>query len=114
MSDSTDHSAEIARQQLADVALDHLEDACPELFQPRRVPTDTRGPMSRRLYMNTDVVAWVSWGWVKFQEPLHNDDMVVLGRESEWVNDPPRLACGRHRGHYFARVPDSTEARGAR
>jgi len=62
----------------------------------------------------TNVVAWVSFGWVKFQEPLHNDDMVVLGRESDWVSNPLQLACGRHHGHYFARVLDSPEARGAR
>jgi len=102
--DGADHSAELARQQQADIVLDRLEDACPELFQPRRLPTDTRGQMLRRLYINTDVVAWVSWGWVKFQEPLRGDDMVVLGRESDWLKAPLRLACGRHQGHYFARV----------
>jgi hypothetical protein len=108
--DNTDHSAEFAQQRQADVVLDRLEDACPELFQPRRLPTDTRGPTSRRLYMNTDVVAWVSWGRVKFQEPLHGDDMVVLGRESDWAKAPLRLACGRHRGHYFARLLDPPRA----
>jgi hypothetical protein len=111
--DGTDHSAEKARQQQAEAALDHLEDACPELFQPRRLPMDTRGPTSRRLYMNTDVVAWVSWGWVKFQEPLR-DEMIVLGRESDWVSNPPRLACGRHHGHYFATVLDSPPPHPAR
>ena len=107
--DSADHAADIAQQQEADMALDHLEDACPQLFQPRRPPTDTRGPTSRRLYMNTDVVAWVSAGRVKFQEPLRGDDMVVLGRESDWVKAAPRLTCGRRHGHYFARVPGPLE-----
>jgi len=102
--DSAEHSADIAKQQQADIVLNRLEDACPELFQPRRLPTDTRGPMLRRLYMNTDVVAWISWGWVKFQEPLRGDDMVLLGRESDWLKAPLRLSCGRHQGHYFARV----------
>jgi len=109
MADRADHSAEIAQQQQADAALDHLEDACPQLFQPRRPPTDTRGPTSRRLYTNTDVVAWVSAGRVKFQEPLRGDDMVVLGRESDWVKAAPRLTCGRRYGHYFARVPGPLE-----
>ncbi len=107
--DGIDHSAEVARQQQADLVLDRLEDACPELFQPRRLPTDTVGPMSRRLYINTDVVAWVSSGWVRFQEPLRGDDMVVLGRESDWLKAPLRLACGRRQGHYFARVLDSAD-----
>ena len=77
-------------------------------------PRDTRGPISKRLYMNTDVVAWVSLGWVKFQEPMRGDDMVVLGRESDWLKAPLPLACGRRHGHYFARVLDSTaDSRGA-
>jgi hypothetical protein len=109
--DSADRSAEIAGQKQADLVLDRLEAACPQLFQPRRVPTDTRGPISKRLYMNTDVVAWVSLGWVKFQDPLRGDDMVVLGRESDWLKAPPPLACGRLQGHYFARVLDSPAAR---
>jgi hypothetical protein len=109
--DSADHSAEIAAQKEANLVLDRLEDACPQLFQPRRPPTDTRGSISKRLYMNTDVVAWVSLGWVKFQEPMRGDDMVVLGRESDWLKAPPPLACGRLQGHYFARVLDSPAAR---
>ena len=109
--DSADRSAEIAAQKEADLVLDRLEDACPQLFQPRRPPTDTRGPISKRLYMNTDVVAWVSIGWVKFQEPMRGDDMVVLGRESDWLKAPLPLACGRRQGHYFARVLDFTAAR---
>jgi hypothetical protein len=109
--DSADHSAEIAGQRQADLVLNRLEDACPQLFQPRRVPTDTRGTTSKRLYMNTDVVAWVSLGWVKFQEPLRGDDMVVLGRESDWLQAPLPLECGRRRGHYFARLLNFTAAR---
>jgi hypothetical protein len=107
--DGLDHSADLARQQQADLVLDRLEDACPELFQPRRLPTDTVGPMSRRLYLNTDMVAWVSWGAVKFQEPMRGDDMVVVGRESDWLKAPLRLACGRRQGHYFARVLDPAD-----
>ncbi len=109
--DSADHSGEIAAQKEANVVLDRLEDACPQLFQPRRLPTDTRGSISKRLYMNTDVVAWVSLGWVKFQEPMRGDDMVVLGRESDWLKAPLPLACGRRQGHYFARVLNFTAAR---
>jgi hypothetical protein len=109
--DSSDHSRDIAEQRQADIVLDRLEDACPALFQPRRVPTDARGAMSRRLYMNSDVVAWVSYGWVKFQEPLRGDDMVVLGSESEWLKGPVPLVCGRRHGHYFARVLSSSDAR---
>jgi hypothetical protein len=111
VADPADHATEIAHQRQADIVLDRLEDACPELFQPRRPPTDTVGSTARRLYMNTDVVAWVGWGWVKFQEPLRGDDMVLLGRESDWAKGPVRLACGRRGGHYFARVVDAAGSR---
>ena len=82
--------------------LDRLEDACPALFQPRRVPTDMRGNTARRFYMNTDLTAWVSNGWVKFIDPARGDDMVLLGQASDWQRGSPRLACGRRDGHYFA------------
>jgi hypothetical protein len=107
VADSTDHSAELAGQQRADLVLDRVEDACPQVFQPRRLPTDRRGAALRRVYINTDVVAWVSSGWVKFQDPLRGDDMVLLGRESEWLTGARRLSCGRERGHFFARLAPS-------
>ena len=34
--DSSDHSAQIAREQAVDRVFDRVEDACPALFQPRR------------------------------------------------------------------------------
>lgn len=99
-------SADMARQQAADRVFGRLEDACPALFQPRRLPTDMRGDSARRLYINTDLIAWVSYGWVKFFDPLRGDDMVSLGRASDWEKGSPRLVCGRRDGHYFARVLD--------
>jgi hypothetical protein len=108
VADGADHSADLLRQQQADLVLDRVEDACPQLFQPRRLPTDMRGAAARRLYINTDVVAWVSSGWVKFQEPLRGDDMALLGRENDWLKAPLHLACGREHGHYFANVMPNT------
>lgn len=104
--DRSDHSADLARQRSANIALDRLEDACPELFQPRRPPTGRYGYMWRRIYMNTDLVAWVSRGEVKFFDPIHGDDVFYLGSESDWAQTPapPRLICNRRDGHYSARV----------
>lgn len=102
--DHADHSADLARQSTANVVLDRLEDACPELFQPRRSPTGRYAFMWRRIYLATDLVAWVSKNEVKFFDPAHGDDTVYLGSESDWAQAPRRLACGRHNGHYFARV----------
>lgn len=102
--DSRDHSAQIARERAVDLVLDRLEDACPQLFQPRRPGTEQERGVWRRVYINTDLTAWVSHGWVKFQDPTRGDGLVLVGRESDWANAPPRLICGRHDGHFFAKV----------
>jgi hypothetical protein len=99
---NTDRTGAIARQQEADLVLDRIEDACPQLFQPRRPPTDARENSWQRNYLNTDVLAWVSHGEVKFAHRPSGDDLVVLGRVSDWLRAPQRLACGRRHGHYFA------------
>jgi len=108
--DNTDHWADRTRQEAIDVVLDRLEDACPELFQPRRLPTDYRGDAGRRIYVNTDLMAWVGKRGVKlFFDPTRGDDPVFLGREDDWLKAPPRLACARRNGHFIVRVLDSKE-----
>jgi hypothetical protein len=113
VADHADHADDLARERTANLVLDRLEDACPELFQPRRLPTGRYGNMWRRIYLNTDLVAWVSRGEVKFFDPVQGDDTVYLGPESDWARAAPRLACGRRHGHYFAKVlnpkPDTKE-----
>lgn len=105
VADDSDHSAEIAREHAVDRIFAHLEAACPRLFQPRGLvsehPTDSSW---RRRYVNTDLQAWVNAGELKFADLLHGDDPVDLGRESDWARMPLPLVCGRHDGHYFARV----------
>jgi hypothetical protein len=105
--DSTDRSAQIARQRAADLVLNHLEDACPKLFQPRRLLTERNGETWQRLYMNTDLTAWVSHGSVKFRTAATADQIVNVGLESDWLKSPLQLACGRRDGHYFAQVLES-------
>jgi hypothetical protein len=104
--DITDRSVLIARQRAVDLVFDRLEDACPKLFQPRRPVTEHDGATWRRLYTNTDLSAWISYGWVKFQNPTSGDQMVFVGRESDWAEKPLHLDCGLRNGTYFARVLD--------
>lgn len=99
-----DRSATIARRRAADLVLDRLEDACPKLFQPRRLFTDHDGDLWQRVYVNTDLTAWVSHGWVKFRNPVRGGPPIAVGRESDWAKAPLRLACGRRGGNYFAKV----------
>jgi hypothetical protein len=100
----TNRSAQLARQRAADLVLDRLEDACPDLFQPRRLLSEPFSDGSRRMYINTDLVAWVSRGQVKFNNPMLSDGIVYLGRESDWAKAPLQLACEHRNGHYFAHV----------
>jgi hypothetical protein len=105
--DDTDHAETAARQRAADLVLDHLEDACPQLFQPRRLRSEPNGGAWQRLYFNTDLIAWVSLGGVKFRDVVRGDTQIFLGRESDWAKAPPRLRCGRRDGHAFAQVVEA-------
>ena len=106
--DETDHSAQLPAHQAADLALDHLEDACPALFQPRRPHTEFRVDGGLRRYGSTDLVAWVSHGSVKFLQPTLGGDAIHLGPESDWVRAPIRVRCGRRNGRYFAILSEPT------
>jgi hypothetical protein len=102
--DDMDRSALIARERAVDLVFDRMEDACPALFQPRRLRTEHSGEVWRRYYVNTDLVALVSLGSVKFFDPNRGGPMVYLGPESNWAQVPVQLACGRRDDHYFATV----------
>jgi hypothetical protein len=106
--DKTDHSAQLLARRDADLALDRLEDACPGLFQPRRPYTEYSGNDGWRRYLNTDLTAWVSHGWVKFQQPSLGGDTIYLGHESDWTKAPVQLRCGRRKGRFFADSLKST------
>jgi hypothetical protein len=92
-------------QRQADRALDHLEDACPTLFQPRRVVDTFTGDEAHgyefsRRYSNTHVIAWVARGSVEFEGLLDGREERV-GSESMWEDATPRVSCGRQGGGYL-------------
>jgi hypothetical protein len=94
----------------ANAALDHLEDSCPALFQPRRPASYLLGDKARgyiwaRQYGNTDMAAWVTRGWVHFQR-ITGGKEGYAGPESAWEKAPLRTICGRGGPDgYFLRVP---------
>jgi hypothetical protein len=102
--DTEDRSALMARQRAVNLVLDRLEDACPSLFHPRRLPTVHSAAAWRRIYGATDIVAWVSYGRVKFSDQVRPSGIVDVGSEEDWAYTPPRLDCGRREGIYFAHV----------
>jgi hypothetical protein len=104
VADSADRSALMARQRSVNLIFDRLEDACPKLFQPRRLVSVHYGDVWRRLYGATDIVAWISKGRVKFSDQIRPHGLIDVGSESDWANAPVRLDCGRREGIYFAHI----------
>jgi hypothetical protein len=107
--DTTDRSALSARQRAVNLVFDRLEDACPKLFQPRRLVTVHYGNVWRRLYGGTDIVAWLSHGRVKFSDQIRPHGLIDIGSESDWAKAPLRLDCGKREGAYFAHVLQATQ-----
>jgi hypothetical protein len=102
--DTTDRSALIARQRAVNLVFDRLEDACPKLFQPRRLVTVHYASVWRRIYGATDIVAWITYGRVRFSDQIRHSGIIDVGSESDWAKAPLRLDCGRRNGVYFAQV----------
>lgn len=105
--DVTGQAEFLARQRAVDVVFDRLEDACPELFRPRRIQTEHPGTtMWLRSYPVTDLIAWVDHGQVESRDLIHGGGKIEhLGRESDWAEGPRSLVCGRQRdGSFFVRT----------
>jgi len=107
--DNTYQETAHAQLRTANLVLDRLEDACPALFQPRRPRTEYIGGTAVRRYINTDLIAWVSHGWVKFHQPTQVDNITYLGKQSEWETASLPISCGRRNGHFFANVVGSRD-----
>jgi hypothetical protein len=107
VADTGDESSEMAARRAVDVVLDRLEDACPALFQPRRPQTEHINQVWLRIYGATDLTAWVGQGEVKFASPIRDTGEVNVGREEAWAKGPLALECGRRKGVYFARLPQT-------
>jgi hypothetical protein len=93
-----------AAQQAAELVLDRVEAACPQLLQPRPPLTEYRSGGYRRVYLNTDIYVWISRGYVKIWNPVSGGPPIFLGAEADWLRAPQRVICGRRDGRDFARV----------
>ena len=102
--DDSNRLKETDRERAVDEVFDRVEDACPALFQPRRLRTEHVRDVWHRVYVNTDIVLVSINGSIKFMNPPHSESLISLGPESDWAKAPLRLACGRRNGAYFADV----------
>lgn len=92
----------------AEQALDRLEDACPELFQPARPVMQFYGNAHQtiwaRRYLNTNLTAWVKSGWVEFIDPIKGGPATYIGREAAFEQKGAQIMCGRRNERYFAKL----------
>lgn len=92
-------TSHVPGQRTADTAFDHLEDACPALFQPRR-PVDvlmgdaSSGYFFLRKYTGSAVHAWIAHGVVRFEKLAPGGREEDAGSERLWARTPPAVACG--------------------
>ncbi len=93
--DAAAQSEQQAGRARAQMILDRVELACPELFQPRGLAAEFQNGRWERLYLNTDIVLWISQGEVKFANPIKAQGVTVLGAESAWARAPLHLHCER-------------------
>jgi hypothetical protein len=100
--DNTDYSAYMTPRRNADLALDHLEDACPKVFQPRRAQSEYSEGNALRRYGGSDLIAWVSNGALMFRQLTNGGDVVNLGPETDWTLAPREIQCDRRNGRFFA------------
>lgn len=91
------NEVESERKIIADLVLDRVEDACPELF-PTRGASLRSGAVWRRNH--ADVVIWVNdEGLVRFADLIRGGgDFVAIGREEDWIKSPQKLTCWRKEG----------------
>lgn len=108
--DRESHPGLLASKRRASLVLDRLEDACPQLFQPSRAVTQYYGEAHgahvwARRYLNTNLTAWVSRGWVHYVDPVRGGPVTDIGPEEAFQKAPVQVICGRKDERYYARVP---------
>jgi hypothetical protein len=98
--------SEAAEQEkrTAELVLDRVQDACPQLLGRARVTTEHVGREWRRSYGRSDVTVWTFRGAVYLAEGIHGGGPASLGQVTDWTQGSPRLACGRVGSRAFARL----------
>jgi len=116
VADTAPHPELTLGKRQAEQALDHLEDACPELFQPARALMQFYGNPHQsiwaRRYLNTNLTAWVSRGWVQFVDPIRGGTATYVGPAAALERKDARIVCGRKDERYFAKLIPLAQPRG--
>jgi hypothetical protein len=78
-----------------DPVFDRVEDACPNLFHPRRPPTQEHVYLARTYHMGSEMQLFVDGGRVKYYFTLRGGDPIDVGSVAEWQEAPRRFDCSR-------------------
>jgi hypothetical protein len=78
----------------ANVVFDRVEDACPNLFHPRRPPTTEYRFLARTYHMGSELQLFVDAGRVKYYW-MHGGDPIDVGELADWLRAPGRFDCSR-------------------
>lgn len=102
------HAGITPGERAANFVLDRLEDACPSLFRPARPITQYFGSARQdvwaRRYLNTNLTAWVTRGWVQFVDPIRGGAATYIGPEAAFEQKNVRILCGRKNERYYAKL----------
>jgi hypothetical protein len=91
-----EEAAAYAREvRIVDAVFDRIEDACPNLFHPRR-PVTEQLPMWVRLYnMGSEIQLWMEHGKVQYFSPVARGEPIGIGTVDEWLAGGRRIDCSR-------------------
>jgi hypothetical protein len=91
------------RVREVDAAFDRVEDACPNLFHPRRPPTQEYGYLARTYHMGAEMQLFVDEGRVKYFYPLRGGDPIDIGSLAAWKEATQPFDCARRTQPAFQR-----------
>jgi len=78
-----------------DAVFDRVEDTCPNLFHPRRPPTQEHIYIARTYHMGSEMQLFVDEGRVKYYYPLRGGDPIDIGTLESWRKAPQPIDCSR-------------------
>jgi hypothetical protein len=85
-------------------AFDRVEDACPNLFHPRRPPTQEHIFLARTYHMGAEMQLFATEGRVKYYYPLRGGDPIDVGSLEDWRAAPQPIDCSRRTQPAIIRV----------
>jgi hypothetical protein len=78
-----------------DAVFDRVEDACPNLFHPRRPVTEQLPKWARLYNLGSEIQLWMDNGRVWYRAPFLGGDAVDAGSVDAWRRAPQSIDCSK-------------------